>query len=109
MPKEHSQFRGIKRSIVGICAAVVICSAGPAFAACDPPYGSIQCDRTEAIADGRIRIGMTDRQFVRIFGAPDHINVTVTPRGSEEQWVYPNDAYAYFSSRVLTSLQYGRR
>ena len=39
-------------------------------------------------------------------GAPKSINTTVTAHGTQEQWVYADHVYLYFSNGKLTSMQY---
>jgi hypothetical protein len=56
-------------------------------------------------------IGMTPEQVRRdsSWGAPDHINRTVTAAGTREQWVYGPRSYLYFENGVLTGIQTERR
>ena len=131
MPNEHSQFPGIKKSIVGICFAVVICSAGTALAGSPnwPPDGEAleACDDNLATA---AQIGMTpdevldalaralQRKFPKNTIAydacmPSHkdINVTVTAAARREQWVFRDlfhrigDQFLYFENGRLVSMQ----
>lgn len=60
----------------------------------------------------RLRKGMTEQQVVQVAGRPVEKNVTQTPRGRREQWVYERAltgherAYLYFQDGQLTSWQY---
>jgi hypothetical protein len=81
MPDEHSQFWGIKRSIVGICAAVAICSAPSASAqglfmdrvisAADAPVGqslwSMGYDGLCSKLDQPDRLGCAGQHHVKIY------------------------------------------
>ena len=53
----------------------------------------------------KIRIGMTDKKVLSIWGKPTDINRTINRYGVKEQWVYPNYVYLYFTDGVLTTIQ----
>lgn len=59
----------------------------------------------EAIAEQKIRVGMTTEQVVRSWGDPIRKNRSGGSYGSREQWVYPGRVYIYFESGRLTSWQ----
>lgn len=66
----------------------------------------------EAEADARqkrpgAKIGMTKKQVINktSWGAPDSINKTTTAHGSQEQWVYGDNNYLYFTNGKLTAIQ----
>jgi len=56
--------------------------------------------------------GMTKQQVKERVGTPWDINVTSTPRGRREQWVYKQAytqadyLYVYFENGVVTTTQY---
>lgn len=52
-----------------------------------------------------VRIGMSQSEVIASsWGKPNHVNRTVTARGTHEQWVY-GGGYLYFEDGVLTSIQ----
>lgn len=52
-----------------------------------------------------IKLGMTDKKVLSIWGKPIDINRTINRYGVKEQWVYPNYVYLYFTDGVLTTIQ----
>jgi hypothetical protein len=55
---------------------------------------------------GGARIGMTTRQVLNSsWGKPSDINRTTTAAGVNEQWVYGNSSYLYFTNGILTAVQ----
>lgn len=56
-----------------------------------------------------VKIGMTTEQVLMSnWGKPERVNVTVSARGSSEQWVYSGQQYLYFDNGILTSIQQTR-
>ena len=71
-------------------------------------YPNINEVRKNAIINRKIVIGLTDTDVKFIIGYPTKINKTVTAYGTDEQWVYGDDAYShyyYFDNGILTSYQ----
>ncbi len=62
----------------------------------------------EMIAKRHVFVGMTAEQMRASWGAPDHINSTITANRRHEQWVYGSSQYVYFDDGVMTSLQTSR-
>jgi hypothetical protein len=65
-------------------------------------------DICRTIADGSIRMGMTDEQVRLSWGKPYKINISSGSWGTHEQWVMhdsTNSDYLYFENGILTSLQ----
>lgn len=62
-------------------------------------------DDCEIIANGKVRIGMTQEQVVVAWGRPEDINKTVYSFGVHEQWVYGIGSYLYFEDGILTTIQ----
>jgi hypothetical protein len=62
-----------------------------------------------AIAVGKIMIGMSASQVRRAWGSPDKINVSTGSYGRHEQWIYRGrdfrDQYVYLENGVVTSAQ----
>lgn len=52
-----------------------------------------------------IKLGMTDKKVLSIWGKPIDINRTINRYGVKEQWVYPNYVYLYFTDGILTTIQ----
>lgn len=67
-----------------------------------PDWPPAECD---AIAAGKVSMGMTADQVRAAWGKPEHINTTVTAGGKHEQWVWGSSQYAYFQDGILTSVQ----
>jgi hypothetical protein len=61
----------------------------------------------QAIASGTLVLAMSPEEARASWGAPDHVNRTVTMNGTHEQWIYGN-TYVYFDDVVLTSWQDSR-
>jgi hypothetical protein len=61
----------------------------------------------QAIARGTVVLAMSPEEARASWGAPDHVNRTVTMNGTHEQWIYGN-TYVYFDDGVLTSWQDSR-
>ena len=62
----------------------------------------------DAIARGRIAIGMPADLVRLVWGVPDDINRTVTARGTREQWVYGDigqRSYVYLDDGEVTAIQ----
>jgi hypothetical protein len=59
----------------------------------------------DAIEHSSVFIGMTDEQATMSWGKPNSINMTVTARGNEEQWVYARGRYLYMSNGRVTTMQ----
>jgi hypothetical protein len=57
----------------------------------------------------KIKIGMTDKQVLKLTGEPLKINRTITRRGTREQWVVDvgldKPDYLYFENGILTAWQ----
>lgn len=62
-----------------------------------------------AMATGKIMIGMSATHVQRAWGSPDKINVSTGSYGRHEQWVYrrgnSGDQYVYLENGVVTSVQ----
>jgi hypothetical protein len=62
-----------------------------------------------AIARGRVMVGMTADQVRRSWGAPTKINSTVNGQGTSQQWVYDRGQfkaqYVYLDNGVVRSIQ----
>ncbi|WP_243374601.1 hypothetical protein [Geotalea sp. SG265] len=58
-----------------------------------------------AIANGKIFIGMTKDEAVASWGKPQDINRSAGSWGINEQWVYGDRTYLYFKNGRLTSWQ----
>ena len=72
----------------------------------------IREEKSQAIKEARAKlpgakIGMTKKQVIEktSWGEPDKINRTVTKAGEEEQWVYGDGNYLYFTNGKLTAMQ----
>jgi hypothetical protein len=50
-------------------------------------------------------IGATKGEVRQILGSPKSINETQTERGTEQQWVYGDGHYVYFSGDEVTAVQ----
>lgn len=75
-----------------------------------PPASARDTKVANAIATGKIVIGMTNSEVVRAWGKPNAINRTVAAGGTREQWVYSDAGlrraqYLYLDDGVLTSYQ----
>ena len=51
-------------------------------------------------------IGTTESSVINKWGKPKYKNVTVTPSGKVEQWVYNGDRYVYVQDGIVTAVQY---
>lgn len=61
-----------------------------------------------AIEEGKVFVGMTDKQARMSWGKPEEINKTVTNNIVHEQWVYGSSGYfsfLYFENGILTAIQ----
>jgi hypothetical protein len=58
----------------------------------------------DAIVNRKVMSGMNPQQVRAAWGRPEHINRTVIPGHTAEQWVY-GDTYLYFDDGILTSWQ----
>jgi len=63
-------------------------------------------DKAFKIKNGIIWMGMAQNEAILTLGKPKDINTTVTKYGTDEQWVYKNNTYLYFTDGVLKSWQY---
>jgi hypothetical protein len=61
----------------------------------------------EAVAAGRVVLGMTAHMVIAAWGQPHSVNTTITAGGSREQWVYPND-YVYLTNGRVDGIQTSR-
>lgn len=59
----------------------------------EPEAQPIQAAYSNAIAQGKIMIGMTAEQARRAWGSPSKVNRTVTAYSATEQWVYDHGNY----------------
>jgi hypothetical protein len=64
-------------------------------------------DFCDAIVKRKVMTGMNPEQVRAAWGRPEHINRTVIPGHTDEQWVY-GDTYLYFDDGILTSWQDSR-
>jgi len=69
------------------------------------PEKSFSKKALKAIKEGRIYIGMADRDVVASWGPPQKVNRTVGKWGIHEQWVYPDNTYVYIENAKVTSWQ----
>ncbi len=58
-----------------------------------------------AVANKKVRIGMTQEQVVAAWGRPTDINKTISSGSVEEQWVYGLGSYLYFGNGILRTIQ----
>lgn len=74
-----------------------------------PPASDLEARFNNAIAVGKIMVGMSAAQVRRAWGEPTKINVTLGANGRTEQWVYRGrnyrDDYVYLDSGVVRSIQ----
>lgn len=63
----------------------------------------------DAIANGKVFIGMTADEVIASWGDPTAVNRTVTAASNSEQWVYRRGSfeaqYVYLRNGIVTSLQ----
>lgn len=63
----------------------------------------------DAIADGKVFIGMTADEVIESWGDPTAVNRTITAGDTSEQWVYRRGSfqaqYIYLRAGIVTSLQ----
>ena len=59
----------------------------------------------EAVASGRIMLGMSAEQVLAAWGAPKKINRTIVRGRISEQAIYANGQYVYFENGIVTALQ----
>jgi len=60
----------------------------------------------EMVKNGKIRIGMTERQVRVSWGNPSKINTTITQHIKREQWVYTSQSsYVYVENGKVVSIQ----
>lgn len=52
-----------------------------------------------------VKLGMTDKEVMQLWGKPVRINRTMNKYVTREQWVYPDYVYLYFENGVLTTIQ----
>lgn len=60
------------------------------------------------VREKRVAIGMSAEMVRLSWGAPEHINRSITTSGTHEQWVYGGGTYVYLTSGRVTSLQDSR-
>lgn len=66
-------------------------------------------DKTKKLYDisSKPYIGMNESSVISSkWGEPKYKNVTVTPYGKVEQWVYNGDRYVYLENGIVTGVQY---
>lgn len=65
--------------------------------------------RSEAVAEGKVSVGMSAQEVRDSWGNPTKINKTVTGGGASEQWVYRRgrglDQYVYLENGVVRTIQ----
>lgn len=64
-----------------------------------------RCINGQAVPFEAIVLGMTSTQVLQAWGAPQSINRTVTPTGSDEQWVYGFNSYVYLTNGIVRAVQ----
>ena len=69
------------------------------------PEKSFSKKALKAIKEGRIYIGMTDRNVLVSWGPPKKVNRTVGKWGTHEQWVYSENTFVYIENGKVTSWQ----
>lgn len=67
-------------------------------------YPDISDEIWGLIQNGKLKIGMTEKECELSWGKPEKINVTVSDSGRQQQWVY-STCYLYFESGRLTTIQ----
>lgn len=74
-----------------------------------PEVSPVEVVRNNAVANGRVMVGMTAQQVRRAWGTPTTINKTVGGHGVSEQWVYDRGdfraQYVYLDDGAVTSVQ----
>lgn len=68
-------------------------------------YPEISEEIWKLIQNGKVRIGMTEKECELSWGKPEKINTTVLSSGKQEQWVYSASSYLYFDEGKLSSIQ----
>ncbi len=73
------------------------------------PPSDLDSRFANAIAVGKVMVGMTAAHVRRAWGEPTKINVTVGGSGRTEQWVYRGsnyrDSYVYLDNGLVRSIQ----
>jgi hypothetical protein len=64
-------------------------------------------EMAEAVAAGRVVIGMTAHTVLAAWGEPRSVNTTITAGGSREQWVY-STGYVYLTNGRVDGIQTSR-
>ena len=71
-------------------------------------------ERDQKIYDNPIKLGLTKKEVILLWGGPDKINRSVGNYGIHEQWIYMLNSesrlnretrYLYFENDILTSFQ----
>lgn len=69
------------------------------------PEKSFSKKALKAIKEGRIYLGMVEREVLASWGPPQNVNRTVGKWGIHEQWVYPASTYVYIENGKVASWQ----
>lgn len=56
-----------------------------------------------AIADRKVKLGMSAAQCQAAWGKPARVHTTVTANGRRQQWAYNSGSYLYLEDGILTS------
>ena len=59
----------------------------------------------QAVVERRVQIGMTSEQVTTAWGRPAKVNETIRATSRDEQWVYGESTYLYFSNGTLITIQ----
>jgi hypothetical protein len=74
-----------------------------------PVATPLEVKRANAVAKGRVMVGMTAQQVRRAWGTPSSVNKSVGSYGVHEQWVYDRgqagSQYVYVDDGVVTAVQ----
>lgn len=86
------------------------CEGGKALKlAPEPVAPPEEVRRNNAVANGRVSVGMTAQQVRRSWGTPSKVNKSVGSYGTHEQWVYDRGdyrfQYVYVDNGVVTGVQ----
>jgi hypothetical protein len=118
MPDEHSPFRGVKKSIVGICAAVVICFAGRTHATTccryyEGPWRDIDaevaqlCDHVPPPSEQTARIARHSLCVNHRMATASHqARIGMTSEMAREMWGTPDHINASVIANGLTEEQW---
>ena len=74
-----------------------------------PASDPVEVRRANAVASGKVSVGMSADQVRRAWGTPGKVNKSVGSYGTHEQWVYDRGEsrfqYVYVDNGVVTGVQ----